>query len=92
MILLKKPLNLCDVACTSLRKIGIKIYPSKGPGTPLKIASSEGELERYLDHRDNIYLLTSRRLVKDAYEAGEAYKSLSERSATILSALNNATK
>ena len=78
-------------AMTSLRKSGIRIFPSRGPGTPLKVVTTRTDAERYLNWTDSRYLGTAKRMVATASEFGEQYQELAGRPVVLLQTLNNAT-
>lgn len=80
-----------SMVMADLRKAGIRIFPSKGPGTPLKIVTSQRDAEKYLDWRDNRFLGTARQMVATAAEFGEEYKELATRQTVLLKTLNHAT-
>lgn len=81
-----------DSVMTALRKAGIRIWAAKGPGTALKIVSTQRDAERYLDHRDAIYLGVARGMIETAADYGEQYKELSARPQIILKQLNGASR
>jgi hypothetical protein len=75
---------------TMMRKQGIKIFPSKGPGTPLKIAMTVVECAKYINWRRHCFLDTSTRMVTTETEIGEQYKELAGKSEELLTLLANA--
>lgn len=80
-----------DMALTSLRKAGFRIFPVRGPGTPLRIASSRTESEKYIMWRRRRYLPTTIRMIAAEHEIGEEYRGLATRSSELLEAINNTT-
>jgi biotin operon repressor len=67
-----------SVAFVSLRKEGFKIWPSKGPGTPFKIARSAGDAIKYVAWRRSRFLDVSRRMIMTEQELGEQYEELAK--------------
>lgn len=61
--LLNKPSTDVDNALGELRKAGIKIWPSKGVGSPLKIAMTQVDHAKYIAWRRLRYLPTVKRMV-----------------------------
>ena len=82
--------NTCDTAMTHLRKAGIKISPSKGPGSPLQIATTQTAEARYIDWRRSRFLGTAKRMIVHEYEIGEQHLELSNKPVELLEILNNA--
>ena len=79
-----------SAALTSLRKSGINIYPPKGPGTPLKIASTAREQNEYLMWRRRLYLPTAKRMVTNEARMAEEFPQLADRPVELLKTLNEA--
>ena len=90
--LLNLPLTIVSKNLTILRKQGVKIFPSKGPGSPLKIAMTQIECAKYINWRRHCYLDTSTRMVTTETEIGEQYKELAPKSEELLTILSAATK
>ena len=86
---LGKSQGTVDVALTGLRKLGYRIYPSKGPGTPLRIARSMKDSVKFVNWRRRIYLDTAHRMVMTESELGEQYRELSESYNELIKLLNN---
>ena len=78
-----------DNALGSLRKVGYRIWPSKGPGTPLKIASSQTDASKFISWRRERFLGTAQRMVIAEFELGEQFIELAEKPKQLLLALNN---
>lgn len=87
--LLNKNVSHIDVALTHLRKAGFHIWPSKGPGTPLKIATSQLESEKYINWRRRVYLDTAHRMIITEVELGEQYRTLSSSPKQLLNLLSD---
>jgi DNA-binding transcriptional regulator GbsR (MarR family) len=83
------PLHV-GVVLTHLRKMGINVWPSKGHGTPLKIAQSQADMVAYSQWRRNRYLPTMERMIASEFEMAERYAQLSDSPKGLLKALNNA--
>ena len=81
-----------NMALVGLRKAGIRIWPSKGPGTPLKIAVNELDHTKYVMWRRQKYLPTFKRMVITEKEIGEKYYRLAERPLELLNEINNNTE
>jgi len=73
----KTPLEV-SIAISSLRKDGFKIWPSKGPGTPYKIARSANDAIKYIAWRRTRFLDVSRRMIMTESELGEQFKELAK--------------
>lgn len=86
-----KSMEQCDMALTKLRKSGFSIFPSKGAGTPLRIASSQLQSTKYLNWRRAKYLPTMKRMIIAEQVAGESYPALSEKSTELLQIISEAT-
>ena len=81
-----------DNALSQLRKKGYKIFPHKGPGTPLRIAEGQLNSTKYIAWRRNRFLPTAQRMVIAEYEIGEQYKELAHNPKELLHILNESTK
>ena len=90
--LLGAPQPSINMALVGLRKAGIRIWPSKGPGTPLKIAVNELDHTKYVMWRRQKYLPTFKRMVITEKEIGEKYYRLAERPLELLNEINNNTE
>lgn len=86
--LLNKPEASVRQAMTELRKSGYRIWPSKGPGTPLKIATTEADAAKYIAWRRGVYLDTTRRMIVTEMEIGEQYRQLASSPKQLLKVLN----
>jgi hypothetical protein len=80
-----------DMALTELRKAGYRIFPLRGPGTPLRIANTAVESEKYINHRRKIFLPTITGMIISEHEIGQQYKELKDKPAELNKILNNAT-
>jgi len=89
--ILHKTQKQIDNALVSLRKDGFRVFPVRGPGTPLRIAGSLTECSKYLNWRRRLHLSTSRRLVMQETEIGEQFASLAVKPKELLKMLNEAT-
>lgn len=86
-----KPQNHCDMALTGLRKDGFKVFPVRGPGTPLRIASGQVENAKYINWRRALFLPTIKRMVIAEHTIGEKYPQLNEKPVQLLQMINETT-
>lgn len=82
--LLGKSLQNCDSAMIRLRKQGYKIWPSKGLGSVLRIATNQAQLERFNNYRRQKYVPTVNRMIISEIEAAEQFPELSSKPAELL--------
>lgn len=80
-----------NMALTGLRKLGFKVWPPKGPGTPLKIATNQTDTAKYIAYRRRLLLPTARRMILTEFEAGEQFAQLENQPKQLLEILNNST-
>ena len=76
-----------DDGLSTLRAQGVRIYPSKGPGTPLRIALTQRECKMYSNWMRHIHLGSARRMIESETEMGQQYKELSSRPTELLEEL-----
>lgn len=88
--ILQKSEGTVNMALTSLRKVGYRIWPSKGPGTPLKIANSQLDAAKFINWRRGRFLGTAKRMIVAEFELGQEYRELAESPKNLLLALNKA--
>lgn len=84
-----KPRSSVQGCLTEIRKMGVKIFPSRGPGTPLKIAESMKDCARYINWVRRNELATAHRMVITEHTIGDQYAALSSSPKQLLQILNN---
>ena len=89
--LLNKSEAVIDMTLVNLRKKGFKIYPSKGAGSPLRIATTKTQCENWIKWRRNRFLPTTKRMVVSEQDVGEIYPILADKKEDLLEQINNAT-
>lgn len=80
-----------DQALYWARRHGFRIFPSKGPGTPLRIATGQTDSEKYINWNRSLKLASTRRMIVTEFKIAEQYPQLSEKKVELLEILNQST-
>lgn len=82
-------LDTVDVTLTKLRKAGFRIFSPKGPDTPLKIAKTQLDSMKYINHRRRLFLPTAKRMILTEVELSEQFVGLADKPVELLESLND---
>jgi len=90
--LLGKAEGLVNSALVGLRKQGYKIYPIRGQGTPLRIAETETENEKYIAWIRGRRLGSAKQMIKTEFLIGnDLYPKLKDKPQELMLMLNDAS-
>ena len=81
-----------DQAIRNMKKLGIRIFPIKGPGTPLRIARGPFDTAKSIEWERGRHLGTIKRMIISEQEAGEQYAQLANKPVELLGIINSTTK